>query len=45
MVYPVIDPELLPGYLAFGTMAVTAAVITDVLPATMIAPVFMSAQS
>jgi hypothetical protein len=45
MVYPVVNPKLLPCYLAFGAMTVTATVITDVLAMTIVAPVFMSAQS
>jgi len=42
--HTVFHPKCLPGTLAFGTVAVSAGVITDMLPSAMIALVLMAAQ-
>jgi hypothetical protein len=44
IIHPVLDPKRLFVRLAFRAMSVTAAIVTDPLPATTIAGIFVSAQ-
>jgi hypothetical protein len=45
MIYSILDPEGLVGALALGTVAITAAIVTDLILAAKITPVLMPSKS